>query len=385
MSASYWQPALFVVAGSISLTVGIDPAPAATSPRAASAVATDNERPKKAMRLAWTTPGADKARAAVEVVGADPAAIQALATAEMTPDRWTSFLSVRVVSAAESPALENPPLWGSYRVSGAVIRFEPRFPLEPGITYRATFDPVRLHAIARTLTQSGSRTIGEPQDPSRLTAEYSRPKKSANPTTQVAQIYPTSDLLPENLLRFYLAFTAPMSRGEAYQRIALVDAATGKRIDSPFLELDEELWSPDGMRFTLLFDPGRVKRGLRPREELGPVLKAGQSYVLAVDTDWPDAAGNRLATGFRKSFRVREPDLSSPDPKTWTIRSPRANSPDPLEVRFPEPLDRALLLRLISVHDADARLVAGEVSLGEAETLWRFTPVDPWQRGIIAW
>ena len=130
-----------------------------------------------------------------------------------------------------------------------------------------------------------------------------------------------------------------------------------------------------------MFDPGRVKRGLRPREELGPVLKAGQSYVLAVDTDWPDAAGNRLATGFRKSFRVREPDLSSPDPKTWTIRSPPGKLTRCAEVRFPEPLDRALLPRLISVHDADARLVAGEVSLGEAETLWRFTPVDPWQAG----
>ena len=51
----------------------------------------------------------------------------------------------------------------------------------------------------------------------------------------------------------------------------------------PFLELDEELWSPDGTRFTLIFDPGRIKRGLKPREEVGPVLEAGKSYSLVID------------------------------------------------------------------------------------------------------
>ena len=89
----------------------------------------------------------------------------------------------------------------------------------------------------------------------------------------------------------------------------------------PFLELDEELWSPDGTRFTLLFDPGRVKRGLKPREELGPVLEAGKSYSLVIDRDWLDASGNSLKAGFRKTFRVGPPDETSPDPKTWTVRS----------------------------------------------------------------
>jgi hypothetical protein len=187
-------------------------------------------------------------------------------------------------------------------------------------------------------------------------------------------------MLPENLLRFYIHFSAPMSRGEAYHRIKLLDAK-GKPVADPFLELAEELWSTDGTRFTLLFDPGRIKRGLKPREEVGPVLEAGKSYCVVIDRDWPDAMGNPLQAEFRKSFRVGTPDDSSPDPKRWSVRPPRANTRDPLEVDFPEPLDRALLDRLIAVQDAEGKILAGRVSIVREETRWRFTPKGPWGAG----
>ena len=105
-----------------------------------------------------------------------------------------------------------------------------------------------------------------------------------------------------------------MSRGEAYRHIRLLDGA-GKPVDTPFLELDEELWLRDGTRFTLLFDPGRIKRGLKPREELGPVLEAGKSYQLVIDRDWLDAEGNPLKTEFRKTLRRRAAgrDLAGPE------------------------------------------------------------------------
>jgi hypothetical protein len=56
-------------------------------------------------------------------------------------------------------------------------------------------------------------------------------------------------------------------RGEAYEHIKLLDAK-GKPLEEVFLELGEELWDPEMKRFTLLFHPGRVKKGLVPREEL---------------------------------------------------------------------------------------------------------------------
>jgi hypothetical protein len=355
----------------------------ASAPRASAQTAAraGDDRPAIAPRLVWKTQGVHQAKAAVEVAGIDPATLRAVARAEMTIDRWHSILVVRVVPADATRTSDQPPLWGSYRVSDNLLRFEPRFPLEPGISYKAQFDPVRLHDVARAMTPSGGLAVGQPPSTARLIAHYSPPKKPARATTQVTAIYPSGDLLPENLLRFTIFFSAPMSQGEAYRRITLHDDARGKIVDAPFLELDEELWSPDGTRFTLVFDPGRIKRGLKPREEVGPVLEEGRSYALVIDRQWVDGSGNLLKTGFRKAFRVGPPDDTSPDPKTWTVQSPGAASRDALEVRFPEALNRALLDRLIWVENADAKVVAGQVSVDAAETRWRFTPASPWQKG----
>mgnify|MGYP003346898067 CR=1 FL=1 len=79
-------------------------------------------------------------------------------------------------------------------------------------------------------------------------------------TTLVTQIYPSADVLPENTLKFYVHFSAPMSRGHSYDHIRLLDEAN-RPVELAFLELAEELWSPDMLRLTLLMDPGRIKRG----------------------------------------------------------------------------------------------------------------------------
>src|SRR5262249_10500189 len=134
-----------------------------------------------------------------------------------------------------------------------------------------------------------------------ISLEFATAEPPAAPPTEVARIYPTTDRLPENQLKFYIHFSAPMSRGEAYRRIHLLDA-DGIEMKDVFLELGEELWDPPMQRLTLLCDPARVKRGLRPREELGPVLEAGKDYSLVVDRQWRDANGHELATGARKSF-----------------------------------------------------------------------------------
>ena len=317
----------------------------------------------------------------MELSGVDPASLKTLKDHDINVDGWTSFLAVRVLPAPDARKTELPPLWGSYRIDADIIRFEPRFPLQPGKTYRAEFDPDHLRALTNNLTPIDRDTEGATRSAAKLSADYTPPQRVARSTTRVVSVWPSRELLPENLLRFYVSFSAPMSRGEAYRRIKLVDSLTGKPVDAPFLELDEELWSSDGKRFTLLFDPGRIKRGLRPREEVGPVLEDGKSYSLLIETDWPDAMGNPLVSSFRKSFRVGRPDETSPDPKNWQVSAPPANSREPLKVRFPESLDRALLDRLISVQDSTAHAMSGQIAVEEFETLWRFTPLDPWQVG----
>jgi hypothetical protein len=370
--------AVFLVTGAILVNKGIAPARAAAPPAARS-----KDEPKPvAPRLVWKTLGSqgDGTIVAVEVLGIDPSSATALKSPRMTLERWSSFLTVRVAGEVPDETKTPPPLWGTYVVEAEALRFQPRFPLEPGIRYRAEFDRSKFQAVVRALSQAGGAAETEPPSSTKLVAEFAVPKRPERATTTVTAVYPSREMLPENLLRFYIHFSAPMSRGEAYHRIKLLNG-TGTPVADPFLELAEELWSTDGTRFTLLFDPGRVKRGLKPREEVGPVLEAGKTYCLVIDRDWPDARRNRLRAEFRKPFRVGPPDDSSPDPKRWSIRPPRVETRDSLEVDFPEPLDRALLDRLITVHDAKGTVVSGQVSIAQEESRWRFTPRSPWGSG----
>ena len=313
------------------------------------------------------------------VLGVDPSLLSVLESKKVTPTQWSSFFSVRVVSGSEPGKDEGPLLWGKYEVVERVIRFVPRFPPDSGVVYRAAFDPARLRSLVMEL--SPGLSISEPKTTERgIASTFSLEKTQVRPAS-VTAVYPSGDQLPENLLRFYIHFSAPMSRGEAYRHLKLIDTATNKPVHAPFLELEEELWSPDGQRFTLFIDPGRIKRGLKPREMFGPVLEAGKSYCLVVGRGWTDAAGNGIQTDFRRTFRAGPPDESMPDPRKWEVLPPRAGTRDQLEARFPEPLDRALLERLLNVLDPEGREVAGAVVIAEAEKVWRFVPRDSWREG----
>jgi hypothetical protein len=181
-------------------------------------------------------------------------------------------------------------------------------------------------------------------------------------------------------LKFYIHFSAPMSRGGAYDHVHLLDAS-GKEIDLPFLELGEELWDPAYQRFTLFFDPGRIKRGLKPREEVGPVLEEGKTYTFVIDQDWTDAQGNPLKESYKKVFQAGPPDDRPADPRTWKIQPPRAGSTDLLTIIFPKPMDHAMLQRAIGVTSASEGKMAGTVTVANQESRWQFTPQKSWEAG----
>lgn len=294
-------------------------------------------------------------RSAFEVVGLDPAELAKVKA--LPPEHWSALLAVR--------SADGPPMLGSYRVEGNLLRFEPRFPLTAGVRYRVVFDPSRLP--------------GQTGKPAPLTAEFTLPRPKVEPAI-VEQVYPTRNKLPENQLKYYVHFSAPMSQGDSYRYLHLLTAA-GKEIELPFLELGEELWDREGKRFTLFFDPGRIKRELKPREDLGPALEAGKSYTLVIDGAWEDAQGNPLKQTYRKTFQVVAPDREPIDEKKWKLLPPSAGKTGPLTVTFPEPLDHALQQRMIWVTDAKGQKVAGKVQVTDEETRWSFTPDLPWTAG----
>jgi hypothetical protein len=300
---------------------------------------------------------------AFEVTGIDAQVLAMLGSLDWKPEQWNSVLSVHVGQGT-------PPMAGAWKVTDGVLRFQPRFPLRPGVRYTVTY----------FRDDAGFLSISSLSPPKvlPLVAEFTLPKPETAPTV-VEQVYPTSDLLPENHLKFYIHFSAPMSRGEAYEHLQILDG-NGKPIESAFLELGEELWDPSGQRFTLFFDPGRIKHGLKPREDLGPVLEKDKSYMLVVGKGWHDANGNALKEGFRKSFKVGAPVEKLVDPKTWKLELPAAGSGDPLTLVLPMPHDHALLHRLVWVTDDNGR-VAGKIAVSDAEQRWQFTPEKPWQAG----
>jgi hypothetical protein len=158
----------------------------------------------------------------------------------------------------------------------------------------------------------------------------------------------------------------------------------GQEVEMPFLELDEELWDPTGTRLTVFFDPGRIKRGLKPREEEGPALEDGKSYTLVIDQGWPDAAGRPLTKEFRKQFKVAAPDDVQPRTEDWKLTAPAAGSSDPLVIAFNEPLDWAMLRRVLVVEDPDKQPLEGRIEIDQNETRWQLHPLKPWAAGEYA-
>ena len=197
---------------------------------------------------------------------------------------------------------------------------------------------------------------------------------------RVVGIYPSAERLPANLLRMYIVFSAPMAVGESHSRLRLVDDA-GRTVDRAFLALDEELWDPSGRRLTVLFDPGRIKRGLRANLEMAPPLREGHRYRLIVDAGWPDAQGRRLGDPHVKTFEALVACRTRPDPGTWSIQPPEAHTRTPLVLQFDAPLDRALLFTSIAVVDERGEAVHGTIEVSEGEREWSFTPARPWAPG----
>ena len=289
-----------------------------------------------------------------KVVGWDQ--IGQISTQAFGTDQWQELFTVYVDFGSSEDAL--PPILGSYRIEGQVLIFQARFPLQPGLRYRAVFTSA----------------------PEPITRRFDIPKSEATVSTTVEHVYPSTDRLPENQLKFYLHFSAPMSRGEAYSRISLLDER-GVPVDLPFLELDQELWDREGKRLTLLFDPGRIKRDLVPHNEVGTSIQEGKTYTLIIDRDWRDARGKSLKEDFQKVFSVVAADRETPDPESWLLTAPQAGSVQPLSVEFPEPLDHELLMRLLEVMDSQGEYVEGSIQVDRNETRWGFTPHEPWRAG----
>jgi hypothetical protein len=298
--------------------------------------------------------------------GDTPASIAVTGLSEDETERLSSGLSreqfadILTVSVAEG----QPAVLGEYAIDGPTLRFTPMFAFDPGRRYSVVFrSPSPDRAAAPVVT-----TVG-------------LPPLRTDPSTVVAHVFPSAEVVPENQLRLYIHFSAPMGRKGGLDYISLQDQS-GQPVVDPFLPLDAEFWNDDRTRYTVFFDPGRQKRGILPNQQMGRSLEPGKRYSLVVDREWRDANGLPLKETFRRDFRVGPADEQPIDYHAWRVTPPRAATRDAVVVAFPEPLDHGLLLRALGVTGEDEeRFLEGEVEIDAGETRWRFTPAAAWREG----
>lgn len=305
-------------------------------------------------------------QAIVEVSGLSRRDLAALSKVTLTDDEWSVVLRVTVTDGRAEPGAERLPVAGRYAV-GNSVRFIPSFPFDPGRQYDVTFDPARL-----------SRS-GMPHVPA-ARGVVSLPVITLTPSTVVTAVYPSRAVIPENQLRMYVQFSGPMGQQGGLNHIVLLDK-TGHEVAGAILPLDTELWNGDRTRYTLLFDPGRVKREILPNRSMGRPLHKGQTFTFVVKTDWLDARGAPLKAEFRRQYRVGPADERPLSTLAWRILAPPPGTRDAVAMTFPEPLDHGLLQRAIDVSHAGVA-VPGEVHVETGDTQWTFVPREPWQPGV---
>ncbi|MGE0394479.1 MAG: hypothetical protein AB7P67_13015 [Vicinamibacterales bacterium] len=257
---------------------------------------------------------------------------------------------------AGAPAFQS--MTGTFeRVDDALV-FTPRFVFVSGVRYVLLVD-------------------GEP------VASLLRPVAPPPVPTTVTGIFPTGTHVPVNLLRLYIQFSAPMSEGFAAQAIRLTDAETGAPIRDALLDFTHELWDPARTRLTVLFEPGRIKRGLVPHLESGFPLMQGRGIVVTVDASFKDASGRPLEESFSRRYQVGPALTTRVDPASWVLTKPLAGTTAGLHVTFDRALDRGLLGRCLGVRDAGGHPIDGDVHVAGGERMWSFRPRAAWPPGAV--
>ena len=169
-----------------------------------------------------------------------------------------------------------------------------------------------------------------------------------------------------------------MMPGEAHEHISLT-MEDGTKVEKAFLVVDQELWDAERKRFTLLFDPGRIKRDLKSNLDLGLPLQEGAKYHLVIDSAWRDVHGNSLAKNFSKTFSVSAPERSKISHLQWKLISPIPGSLGEVVMSFDRPMDHALALKYITIKNSSG-VVAGSAQVIN-DNVWKFTPHHPWMQG----
>jgi hypothetical protein len=205
------------------------------------------------------------------------------------------------------------------------------------------------------------------------------------PESPLIQVFPSSDVLPINLLRFHLRFARPVEVFDVNEHLRLVDASDSMKqvVAHPFLDLSDGLWSADGLTLTVLLHPGRIKSGLGARDTLGTALLAARSYELQIRSEIGLDEFFALKDEWRtlKRFSASEALGGSMDVAELSIEMPRADTRAALRIDLARIADQLAVENYVAVTDNDGTIVPIDVTTGHSEMTIFLSPLSPWRAG----
>jgi hypothetical protein len=301
----------------------------------------------------------------VEVQNLSPEQLETLQKKALSLADWQKLFWVKTIPASQ----EKSPVLGSYIFDNQVIRFIPRFAFVDDLEYMASFD---LNFFNQLIEQKQPSVLS-------LQLRFWLPKLNDQTPPEVVGIYPNLAEIPENQLKLYIEFSRPMQKGKIWQYIHFFNE--NEQEIQPFLILANELWNVEQTRLTLWFDPGRIKRGLRPHQEMGAPLELGKTYTLKISSQWTDNQGVALKGEAQKKYKIIQADRVQPNPQNWQIKCPKSLTNNALQINFGESLDYALSQKLIHILDQQGNVLEGQISVNEAVNQWGFVPQSQWKSG----
>ena len=241
-----------------------------------------------------------------------------------------------------------------YSIEDGRIRFTPMFPLDPGRQYHVTFTPPGARADHRD---------------GRLC-----PRRTRRRRRRSRRCFRRRRSCPENQLRLYIHFSAPMGSRGGLDFVHLLDEA-GQEVDGSVPAARRRVLERRSHALHGVLRSGppearhRADRRHGPLADGGQVVHAGGRRRVA-RRQWLAA---EAAVSAARSRSVRRTSGRSIRRRGRSTRRPPARSA-PLTVAFPEPLDHGLLLRALGVLAPDGKPLEGEVVVGASELTWAFTP-----------
>ncbi len=244
---------------------------------------------------------------------------------------------------------------GDFEVQKHAIKFTPPVPFKRGLAFEVKYNGITIDRFAID-------------------------KKSSESAPALTNIYPTTDTVPENLLKIHLEFSEPMSELHSSNYVSLLNES-GDTLDHIFLRLDPELWNYDHTMLTLWLEPGRIKKSLLPNVLDGIPIEEGNHYTIAISDQWKSAQGVSLQNPVHKHINVTSRDENMPSVDDWKIESPDFSTLEPLSIYFHEALDYTSVLGSFNVVDSRGVKIDGSYNIFPGETGLAFIPDLKWNAG----